>query len=95
MLIYTRRQEKCRIVREQDQGVSAVAEIQRLIDGLKLMEAAARQARPVSVSRLPWYREWAGLPGMLLMLFSPVFFTFVVWLPPDRDSVLALGVSEL
>jgi hypothetical protein len=71
MLTYTLRQEKFRIVREQDHGVPAVAEIQRLIDGLKQMEAAARQARPVSVSRLPWYREWAGLAGMLLMLFHP------------------------
>ena len=95
MLTYSLRQEKFRIVRERGRDDPAVAEIQRLIDGLKQMEAAARQARPVSVSRLPWYREWASLPGMLLMLFSPVFMTFVVWLPPDRDSVLALGVYAL
>lgn len=84
------RNEKFRIVRERGRGSSAEAEIQHLIDVLRRLEAAARQARPVSVSRLPWYRAWSGLAGMVLMLISPVVACFLVWLPPDRASVLLL-----
>lgn len=95
MLTHLIRAEKFIIVRNQGRGSSAAAEIQHLIDCLKRLEKAALQARPVSVSRQPWYREWSGLAGMVLMLISPVFLCFVVWLPPYRASVLALGVYAL
>jgi len=95
MLTYSLRQEKFRIVREQGGDDPAVAEFQRLIDGLKRLEAEALQARPVSVSRLPWHRECAGLAGMILMLFSPVFAGLLIYLLPFRASALALIVYSL
>lgn len=95
MLTYAIRQEKFRIVREQGHGDPAVAEIQRLIDVLKRLEAVARQARPVSMSRLPWHRECAGLAGMILMMFSPVFSGLLVYLLPVSASALAVIVYSL
>ena len=95
MLTYSLRQEKFRIVREQGRGDPAAAGIQRLIDGLKQLEVAARQARPVSVSRLSLHEEWAGLTGFFLMLFSPVFSGLIVYLLPVGVSALALIVYSL
>ncbi|WP_336732238.1 hypothetical protein [Pantoea ananatis] len=89
------RGEKFRIVRERGRGDSAAAEIQRLIDVLKRLEAAALQARPVNMSRAPWYRACPGLAGLTLMLFSPVVACILIWLPPDRTGVLLLCVYAL
>lgn len=95
MLTHLIRAEKFLIVREQGRGSSAAADIQHLIDKLKRLETAALQARPVNVSRLPWCSDWAGVAGMVLMLIAPVFLCFLVWLPPDLASVMALGVYAL
>lgn len=95
MLIHCIRDEKFRIVRERGRGDSAAAEIQCLIDALKRLEAAALQARPVSVSRSHRYGEWAGLASIILMLMSPVFFGLLLYLPPTRFCVLALIVYGL
>lgn len=95
MLTHYIREEKFRIVREQGRGSSAAAEIQQLIDWLKRLEKAAIEARPVSVSRLPWYRAWAGLAGMILLLISPAFLVLVVYRPPHLISVLTLIVYVL
>lgn len=89
------RDEKFRIVREQGRDDPSAAEIQHLIDVLKQLEAAARQVRPVCVSQLPWYRAWAGLPGMIVMLISPAFSAFVIYQPPDLANWLALFVYVL
>jgi hypothetical protein len=95
MLTHYIRDEKFRIVREQGRGSSAAAEIQQLIDWLKRLEKAALEARPVSVSRLPWYRAWSDLAGIILMLASPAFLALVVYRPPDCISVLTLIVYAL
>lgn len=94
------RQEKFRLVRERGRDDEGVAEIQRLIDGLKQLEAAARLARsvteiPVTEMRTPWFREWAGCAGLVLMLMSPVFMCILIWLPPGRGSVFALSAYAL
>ena len=89
------RDEKFRIVRERGRRDAAAAEIQHLIDVLKRLEAAALQARPVNVTRAPWYRACPGLAGLTLMLFSPVVACSLIWLPPDRTRVLLLCVYAL
>jgi len=94
------RKEKFRLVRERGRDDEGVAEIQRLIDGLKQLEAAARLTRPVTdipvtEMRWPWLREWAGCAGLVLMLMSPVFMCILIWLPPGRGSVFALSAYAL
>lgn len=94
------RKEKFRLVRERGRDDEGVAEIQRLIDGLKQLEAGARLARPVpdipvTEMRRPWFTEWAGCAGLVLMLMSPVFMCILIWLPPGRGSVFALSAYAL
>lgn len=94
------RDEKFRLVRKRGRDDEAVAEIQRLIDGLKQLEAAARLARPVTEipvteMRRSWLREWAGCASLVLMLMSPVFMCILIWLPPGRGSVIALSAYAL
>lgn len=94
------RKEKFRLVRERGRDDEGVAEIQRLIDGLKQLEAGARLARPVpdipvTEMRRPWFTEWAGCAGLVLMLMSPVFMCILIWLPPGRGSIFALSAYAL
>ncbi|WP_336796190.1 hypothetical protein [Erwinia aphidicola] len=98
LLTFFVRQEKFRLVRERGRDDEGVAEIQRLLDGLKQFEAGARLARPatdipVTEMRRPWFTEWAGWAGLVLM--SPVFMCILIWLPPGRGSVIALSAYAL
>lgn len=95
MLTCSVRDEKFRIVRERGRGDPTAAEIQLLLDMLKRLKAAALQARPVSVSRLPWYRAWASMAGLMLMLMSPVCFGLLVYLPPGKFSIPVLMVYAM
>lgn len=73
MLTDMLRQEKFRVIRMQGKGTPKAADIQRLIDTLKQLEALARRARPDVMAPAPWHERWRPLPGIMLVLLSLLF----------------------